>query len=443
MPDLPKQELDKLFREVAGIQQFEYNEAAWNKMKVKLDVDDKNRKIGIWLLLLIGLALAGIAGLYYNSLGDISTAQEVIDTNEKASNNSLFTENQIVQTEVEEQIAEAIENKKPITKIGGTINEEIKEGSPVKEDSSVKNNITSEIITSDNLVNATSNTTNIFSTSSPNSTTINLSSEVVNETIPSIEIPVQKTTESEIAAKSLIEISILQNSTIPKLSTPIREIGNSQSKVDVTVAEYEEENGPTTASRLSYAMFSAPEWSSVGIGGPIEMGYKFGAKIGFQIAAKWELSTGLSLSQKKFNGEGSQFTEAGGWIDDIRPMTMEAKCNIIEIPLDVVYHFSGVGNSGFVASAGLRSFILHSEWYGFEYDPLQYKDELMDEKNMDNQNKNWLGSIELSLGYSKKVSNNLSVLILPYLQIPVTGFGDGKVNLFSGGVQFAVRFDSK
>jgi len=243
----------------------------------------------------------------------------------------------------------------------------------------------------------------------------------------------------------LLTIENLSKRNIEKLETQNLYLANKQLPIMIADATSEiAGDNSTFLNKLSFSVFAAPEWSSVGINGNRKRGYKFGGRIGYQIANKWELSTGLAISQKRFNGKGSEFTVSEGWIDDIMPMTMDGKCNIIEIPLDVVYYHSGVGNTGFVASAGLRSFMLHSEWYGFEYNRF-YDDmpNLLRDKTMENANKNWLGSLELSVGYSQRISKSLSLQISPYLQLPVTGFGDGKINLYSGGIQFAARFEGK
>jgi len=81
MPDLPKKEFDELFREGASMQQFEYNEAAWNKMEDMLDNDDKNRRFAIWAFVLVGIVLATMAGLWYASL----------DTNTSHANINKYT----------------------------------------------------------------------------------------------------------------------------------------------------------------------------------------------------------------------------------------------------------------------------------------------------------------------------------------------------------------
>ena len=457
MPDLPKQELDELFREGAGMQQFEYNEAAWDKMETMLDDDDKNRKIGIWLLLLIGVALAVIGGLYYSSLSDGSSSAEVI----LASENVIFKESsqeaeiaqQVVNAQVEnDDIGNKIDNDNDVFAIQSVESE----GIGIIKSNTDKQKLTS--IALENNAKTTSNTS-IITPSESRSTSVTsnrsasayhtpiLSNDRVDESaIPSSDILVvnQSIDESEVGTRELIDVRSLQHNYQEKLIPSKRDILPKLAPIDVALARQDESAAEKSfANRFSYALFIAPEWSSIGVDGSKKMGYKFGAKVGFQLSDKLELSSGFSLSQKKFNGKGSEFTITEGWVDNIMPMAMDAKCNIIEIPLDLSYHFNGVGNSGFVMGLGVRSFMLHSEWYGFEYNKLQYRPGLLEEKVMDNQNKNWVGSIELSLGYSKKVNDNLSVQVVPYLQIPIAGIGEGKVDLYSGGVQFAVRFDGK
>ena len=442
MPDLPKQELDELFREGAGMQKFEYNEAAWDKMERKLDNDDRNRRIGIWLLLLVGLALAVIAGFYYTSLEKIATPKEVIYASENANTNSSSKKDQIEQNVATELLEGNVEKENNLTP------SEISKQSNTAAERQINtaqssNDISRSIETNANIYTVQNTTTN--QKHNTLSDLVNVQIELPTNAIvlPTTQDVNPKISEVITESKELISFTDLQREELSIFDIDSDPVKNNLSPIDVQKAIYEDQdNGPSIASRLSYTVFAAPEWSSVGANGPREMGYKFGAKLGFQLSDKFELATGLSISQKKFNGQGSEFTLTEGWVNNIMPMTMEAKCNIIEIPLDLNYHFNGVGNSGFVAGIGLRSYMLHSEWYGFEYNVSQIG--LVEEIVTDNtQNKNWVGSIELSLGYNQKVSDNLSVQIVPYLQIPATGIGEGKVDLFSGGVQFAVRFDGR
>lgn len=437
------------------MQTFEYNEAAWNKMEVMLDNDDKNRRIGMWLLLGVGLALATIFGIWYASLDNGDIVKETIYANEDSSissNEASLTQTETVVLEniasVESQI-EPVESTSDIHEsIESNETEKIADNNTevVATDIILAKVAEKDLVASNAILQPKENNIIVIDDATVAPTSSEEIAEEVSQSIAAVNVVEKSNAESKAAintAHALIQIEALSKQYIASIEAEKIFLQNQQTIIPVAPAENDEESH-SVLSKFSYTVFAAQEWSSVGIVGAREMGYKYGLKLGYQVANKWELSTGVSLSQKKFNGDGSEFTISEGWVDDIMPMTMDAKCNIIEIPLDVVYHHSGLGNSGFIASAGLRSFMLHSEWYGFEYDSSQdARPDLLREKNMDNQNKNWLGSLELSAGYNQKVSNNLSVQISPYLQIPVTGFGDGKVNLFSSGVQLAVRFDGK
>lgn len=442
MPDLPKQELDELFREGADMQQFEYNEAAWQNMEVMLDADDKNRRIGTWLFLFVGVAIAIIGGLWYTSLEDENSSKEDI----YATADELFNSSDIQKyAQSKELLQKDLSGNEEIAIVAtnSLIDNSLKDVSDVKIA-----DIDNEKRTPTEWVSQIKNHKDESLVSNDNENSILVAPSLVSNERVAFSSPAKtvivSVDESQTVEKAWMDVERLRNSDLKPIKIPFTTPYNRLSKVDVDLLKDKEKSMLSLiANKLSVTLFAAPEWSSVGIDNNKKRGYKFGAKLGFQLSDKFEISTGLSLSQKKFDGKGSEFTITEGWIDDIMPTTMDAKCNVIEIPLDFTYHFNGVGNTGLLASVGVRSFLLHSEWYGFEYNKSQYRPDLLEEKVMDNQNKNWVGSIELSLGYNRKVSDHLSVQIAPYLQIPMTGIGEGKVNLYSGGLQFAVRFDGK
>ena len=133
----------------------------------------------------------------------------------------------------------------------------------------------------------------------------------------------------------------------------------------------------------------------------------------------------------------------GGWFNDIEPERMDAKCDVIEIPVAFTYYLNGFRNSGFFADLGINSYMLHSEWYGFEYDtalviPDRYKD-----VNKEDEISHLIGVGRVAVGYQKVLSNKTTVQVAPYLQFPLTGIGAGQVNLYSSGVQLAVKFNTQ
>jgi len=123
---------------------------------------------------------------------------------------------------------------------------------------------------------------------------------------------------------------------------------------------------------------------------------------------------------------------------------MDAKCDVIEIPIGLSYYANGYRNSGFFADLGVSSYMLHSEWYGFEYDqPLVSRPERYKEVTEEDENTHLVGVGRFAIGYQKVLSNKTSLQIAPYLQFPLTGIGAGQVNLYSSGVQIAVKFNTQ
>ena len=122
------------------------------------------------------------------------------------------------------------------------------------------------------------------------------------------------------------------------------------------------------SNRCAVTAFANPEWSSVGLFKESKAGWSVGGKIGYQFANKFELSAGVAYSRKIYKGGGTAYTMDGGWYDNIEPMQMDAKCDVIEIPIGLSYYLNGFRKSGFFADIGINSYMLHSEWYGFEYD---------------------------------------------------------------------------
>ncbi|MEO6870155.1 MAG: hypothetical protein ABI168_10955 [Ginsengibacter sp.] len=61
---------------------------------------------------------------------------------------------------------------------------------------------------------------------------------------------------------------------------------------------------------------------------------------------------------------------------------------------------------------------------------------------INNQNQHYLSSIRLTAGYKRKVKNNISILAKPYLCLPLTGVGYGKLKHHSTGILFTISVKS-
>jgi hypothetical protein len=55
-----------------------------------------------------------------------------------------------------------------------------------------------------------------------------------------------------------------------------------------------------------------------------------------------------------------------------------------------------------------------------------------------NENKHYFSVLNLSAGYTRDISNTVSLTAEPYVDVPLVGIGVGKVHLTSAGVLFTV-----
>lgn len=407
MAELSKKHLDELFKEGADMQDFAYNEAAWKQLNTMLDAQDKKRRRLVWII--TSTVVMIVSAVLYLLIG--------VNNNPKLKAQNL-------------------------TKKNNAIN--------IADNDKVQY---SDSITKTDSINYENNDNNILKSAERNNTFIEIENK--NEGIAINDIAdfnqigenERELNEDFLQTKSYSDTeSTFDKEAMKKMNPKVASVNVSRfylkyHKETISVNKIEPvEIDIVSNEGMVLTLHGSSDMSSVGLDLITRMGWKAGINIGYQFRDRWEISTGLAWSLKKFVGEGKDYNVSEGfWVDDIIPMSMDAKCGIIEIPLDFRYFHSGYLNDGFEISFGLRSYMIHSEWYGFEYDPTIQRDDLLLEQVKENKNKNWVGSFNFSVGYHKVLSNHLGISISPYVQIPITGIGEGKVNLYSAGVQVAAR----
>jgi hypothetical protein len=198
---------------------------------------------------------------------------------------------------------------------------------------------------------------------------------------------------------------------------------------------------PKLGNRLSVGLTAGPEFSFVGGTGDAKAGYYLGIELGYQINTHFEVIAGVGVSKKRYIGDGAKYkTEPGFWTDAIVPTEFEGTCTVIEIPVAVNYYFNDANENGWFTSLGATTYLMSSEWYDFFYDPSINRTDLKASWTDKMANNHLLGVGQVSFGYQHKFGKHTSLQISPYAKIPLTGIGDGAVNLFSTGLRLTARF---
>jgi hypothetical protein len=117
---------------------------------------------------------------------------------------------------------------------------------------------------------------------------------------------------------------------------------------------------------------------------------------------------------------------------------IDADCMVYSIPLNIDYHFGKKSNHSWFVSTALVSYLMKRETYDYYY---KYPSGQTYTKNwtIHNQNQHFISVLNLSGGYQYFFSNRTSVMAEPYLSLPLSGVGAGKVKLKSGGILFTLN----
>lgn len=452
MDDFTEKNIDALFQEGSEQYDFTYREDAWASMDEMLDKQDKKRSyrlIGWWLV--IGItALTGIFGLkYYNSNNELAepkerleqnfaTTEKAITTDEHLATNTNNTEEAKEPTQTATTIVTKKENLES-AQIIDTKTEAITttELPKVLDNENLKTKNHTETIATTTLENLSSKVETKVQEDLRSEPVSTQSKDIVSQKQTRMLSTVSKSERLEHTKPGLLlpsgKASLLVNNTDQLSSIQLPTIINNDSKV----GNNDQSKSP---KRFSYGLSIGSEISFIAGEGERKAGYFVGLELGYQLNKHFELITGVGLSKKEYSGSGENYkAKPGFWTDAITPMEFRGSCTVIEIPLSVNYYFNDVNENGWFTNIGATTYLMSSEWYDFIYDPAIDNSNLKKNWNDKLANKHLLGVAQVSFGYQRTIGKHTSLQISPYAKIPLTGIGNGSVNLFSTGIRLTAR----
>jgi len=448
MDNIDPHKLDAIFQEGADKYEFEYSDAAWSDMAGKLDKRDRRRRL-LWLLplLLIGIVVA--IAITKNSMltadGNLNTWHSANTEQETSLNNIESVDEQSMTNEstVVNAAKEVIHEVQP-TKL--TSNKKI--GNDTAGQSTSRSNDSERAVPTSYSVEAQSQNWQptddtrqqggTTSTTRATSTAIGEQQSTLYERSAASNLGTLQDTRT----KTIDAMAYLAAASPSGLTTSQRHIKG----LTTIPASPEPQDMHCEAESTYFAtLYAAPEWSSIGLLTTPETGWKVGMTLGTGIGEHLEIYTGVGISKKIYTAENPDYQMQGGWLEGKQPMSMSSKGYIVDIPLDVSYYVNGRSCSGFFFTGGLSSYFMSSEWYGFEYTPTDRAFLLasgvtpVDEVYDKNLNQHYFGVANVAAGYQSRLSNGMHLQISPYMQIPLTGIGSGKVDLYTAGIKVAMK----
>jgi hypothetical protein len=166
----------------------------------------------------------------------------------------------------------------------------------------------------------------------------------------------------------------------------------------------------------------------------------YGALLGYQLNKKWSIETGIYLEKKYYYTEGKYFNTTKAQLpSSYRIEDVTGNCKMFEVPVSIRYNFSQLKNSTWFATAGISSYFMMKQGYGYNYyygstgTMLYHK-----YYGYDASSNEFFSNISLSVGYTHRLGNFADLRIEPYLKAPTSGMGIGSLRLFSTGLQLGL-----
>jgi len=411
-------ELDKLFQDaVAGFNTPE-DASAWADMAARLDREMRPTSFWNWksISILVFLGLTGVSVVYYALVAD---SEAIVQHS--------------VSTEVTSK--EKIESEKTSSSIKATADSE-KDNSesqlPVNTSAVVRNikrqnESQSGIIKSD----FSQPPRNDYSASIKTGNQINSDDDRVV-----IVDSGQSVTELNNSAYSASRAEILVD--------PISKDKNAETKLPVidsleSKSKELSEKSKTIPNFFSLKLSVSPDFSSIKFFDPDKPGMNYGILVGYSFSKRWSVFTGVIASRKIYSSTeiDEPYTSSGGY--DYPVSKLDGDCRVLDIPLNVYYSFYQGRTLSFSAGLGVSSYLMLEEDYIYHVDN-PYGSNVYS-NSVENKNNEWLKVLNISFIMQKKLSNQFSLEVEPFLKAPLAGVGEGKVLLVSMGASVNLRYD--
>lgn len=458
------EEIDKLITDAANQHHPPYDDKAWGKMEALLDQHlpqkkDKRRYVFfILLFLLLGGALgtvilqpwknnsnntagtaaqqpaAIIAATAENAAGDTdqpaSSARQKTSVTNKDNTTSESVTDKVVATSA--TVLNTTSNQTEAAPVRTTIG---KKGSAVyKSVRSASVTYTKKGKTSMRVTNAATgediadNTDKTISSGAPKIS----GTDMVNITGQTAADEVVTTAATEKQQTELIKKET--DSSKKTISTPETEI----LKKTTAATGNKKKSDKSFTSNFAITATAGADMSYIELSENGKTEFLYGAGLTYFVGKHFRVGAGLYTTKKIYTASPYQYKFAGGTAYP-NLTGIDANCKVYEIPVSLYYNFGAVKKHNWFGGLSISSLLMKKETYDYLYKtPAGQTYNYV--KTIDNENKHYFSVLTLSGGYQYNLSNSFSFLAEPYLKLPLTGIGAGKIKLNSTGLLFTAVY---
>ncbi len=436
------EDLDKLFQQEPEQYPFPYNEASWTEMEKLLDKDDRRRFLWWWFFGIGALILIGSIFFFGKNETEVVDANVGFDKKEILGN-----EKQVEKTEdlnsVENDFLNqnSIPETKELEAVGFNKNQ-----SNLSTKKSNSNSRFSQQDISKNKKEESNLGFNDLNFRKNEFVNTMLQDSVLRNSDSGNNENLLKKSDSEIDSTDIIASfvpNVFSNDSISKIASLAFFLLEEKEILKLPLPKSKDIEEPKEVkNNLLFGAFIATEKTGTNRNNLSKLNWKIGAQIEYRFFQRYSASVGVSYMRKEYGAGGNDYQpDNGAWLYDIAPTTVDASCDILEIPVNIGFFQKKNNENGFYSKLGLTSFVMLEEHYYYHYE-----DQLPGQIRYwggYKENKHWFGIGEIYVGYQHVLDPVTFLQIEPFFQIPLTGVGNGKVKLWSLGVNLKVNFKTK
>ena len=193
------------------------------------------------------------------------------------------------------------------------------------------------------------------------------------------------------------------------------------------------------SSYLYAGLLAAPDLSTVKFQSTKGVGTTFSLLLGYQFNKRWAVESGVSLDRKRYYTDAEYFDAKNVHMYPNTTLNnVDGTCYMWEIPVNVRYNFSQTEKTKWFATAGLSTYFMTKENYNYNYTNNTTGRTGDSYWNLKKPYQYWFSIINLSAGYEHSLGAIGNLRIEPYLRVPLSGLGTGKLNILSTGINIGI-----
>jgi hypothetical protein len=449
--------MDELSREAALLQSLPFKEEAWEKMEQLLDKKEKRRRFIFWWWLTPLLLLLTITGFYFlttsNNKQTVKTEKgllkrEILSEQKNSTADNLSKRS----TETNLNFKEPISETKIVTQSipnatkghrfkksvlvdfegknnNGIYNKQRSKRSNKKEDFIIEN--PAKKVFTDEKKKESTNTLSSTKKADKEDSSQKEYTNLINNESKKIHNDTLNTTSKKEALVVIEKKQVSKDSSKEKVDSTVEKLAKKEKKKKVN----------SLLSKFEVSAAASADISSIQFKKADKISTAYGIGISYFISNKLSLSTGIGFAKKIYNADSADYNGLAylPWSSTLK--NIYADCRVTEIPINIQYQFKENKNSSWLVAIGLSNYFMKSETYVYDY--TYYGISKTYTYNYQKQNNHILSVLNLAIAYRKKISTQLSWQLSPFAKLPLTGIGQGKVQLSSFGVQGSLHFKLK